>query len=150
VLTSCPLLPVNRGTQGDASVARLQQVVDGVELVGNMDWPEDVYGGLREASSFSWNTSASERRQIIVVIGDASTHPEHVDASFALVRQWADQTSRRSVSVVNTGAATDLVTNPESINTPPYFKKLAKEGKGTYLEEQSDLIGSILDLIIVR
>lgn len=150
VLTSSPLLPVNRGAQGDANMERLQKVVDGVELVGNSDWPEDVHGGLQKASSFSWGAEASNRRQMIVVIGDASTHPEHVDASFALARRWVASSSRRSISIVNTGSALDLVVNPDSAPTAPYFKQLAKDGKGSYLEKQSDLIGSILDLIIVR
>ena len=42
------------------------------------------------------------------------------------------------------------MTYPDSAPTTPYFKQLAEEGKGSYLENQSDLIGSILDLIIVR
>jgi hypothetical protein len=150
VLTSSPLLPVNRGAQGDGNMERLQKVVDGVELVGNSDWPEDVYEGLQKAVSLSWGAEASNRRQMIVVIGDASTHPEHVDASFALARRWVGSSSRRSISVVNTGSALDLVVNPDSAPTTPYFKQLTKDGKGSYLEKQSDLIGSILDLIIVR
>ena len=150
VLTSSPLLSVNRGAQGDANMERLQKVVDGVELVGNMDWPEDVYGGLQKAATFSWGADASNRRQMIVVIGDASTHPEHVEASFALANRWVSSSSRRSISIVNTGNAEDLVTNPESAATAPYFKELASRGHGSYLEKQSDLIGSILDLIIVR
>lgn len=150
VLTSCPLLPVNRGPQGDDNIERVQRIVDGVELVGNTDWPEDVHGGLQKAASFSWGSGASSRRQMIVVIGDASPHAEHVEASFALARNWVGSSAPRSISIVNTGNAADLATNPESAATTPYFRELARHGKGSYLEKQSDLIGSILDLIIVR
>lgn len=150
VLTSSPLLPVNRGARGDANLERLQQVVDGIELVGNSDWPEDVYGGLEKAASFAWGAETANRRQMIVVIGDASTHSEDVQASFALARRWVSSSSQRSISIVNTSNPEDLATYPDSAPTAPYFKQLAKEGKGSYLEKQSDLIGSILDLIIVR
>ena len=150
VLTSSPLLPVNRGAQGDTNLQSLQKVVDGVELVGNADWPEDVFGGLEKAVSFSWASAASDRRQVIVVIGDASTHPEDVQSSFKLASSWVGSSTRRSISIVNTGTAADLLKNSDSAPTGPYFKELALQGKGRYLEEQSDLIGSILDLILVR
>ncbi len=150
VLTSSPLLPVNRGAKGDANMERLQKIVDGVELAGNSDWPEDVFGGLQKASSLFLGAEASNQRQMIVVIGDAATHPENVEPSCALARRWVGSSSRRSISIVNTGNTTDLINYPESAATSPYFKQLAREGKGSYLEKQSDLIGSILDLIIVR
>jgi hypothetical protein len=87
---------------------------------------------------------------VIVVIGDASTHTEDVQSSFKLARSWVGSSTRRSISIVNTGTLEDIQNYPDSAPTGPYFKELALQGKGRYLEQQSDLIGSILDLIIVR
>lgn len=145
-----PLLSLNRNRQGDSNLRQLQQVVKSVELVGNLDWPEHVYGGLQEAAGFSWPRSGGERRQMIVVIGDAQTHPEHVEASFALARQWTGASPNRSISVVYTGSTEDAATYEGADLTVPYFQKLAKIGKGQYTEDQGDLIGAILDLVIIR
>lgn len=138
---SSPLLPVNRDGAGDANLRALLELVGRVELVGNEDWPEDVYAGLQKATSFSWPKSTESRRQMIVVIGDAPTHPEHVGLSFEVARRWSAESSNRSIATLITGE------HPEA---PAYFQELARNGKGPYLRNQGDLIGSILDLLIVR
>lgn len=147
---SCPLLPVNRGARGESNLIRLENVVKEVELIGNEDWPEDVLAGLEHAFSFDWNLLGSDRRQMIVVIGDASTHPANIQKSFESVRRWISQSFKRSVSTVNTITAEDIPKSPGAELTIPYFKELVRQGKGRYLDKEGDLIGSILDLIIEK
>jgi hypothetical protein len=143
-------LPVNRGAQGESNLIRLENVVKEVELIGNEDWPEDVLGGLEHAFSFDWNLLGADRRQMIVVIGDASTHPANIQKSFALVRRWTAESAKRSVSTVNTITAEDIPKSPGAELTIPYFKELVRQGNGRYLDNEGDLIGSILDLIIEK
>lgn len=82
-----PLRSVTKGYPGDANLRRLLQEIGRVELVGNEDWPEDVCGGLLKATSLSWPAADEGRRQIIVIIGDARTHPEDHDRSIGIVRK---------------------------------------------------------------
>jgi hypothetical protein len=146
----CPLLPVNRGAEGESNLGRLEAVVAEVELIGNEDWPEDVLAGLEKAISFDWQSLGSDRRQMIVVIGDAPTHPANVEKSLTLVRQWVAESAKRSVSTVNTINPEVIPNYPGAELTIPYFKELVRQGSGRYLDTKGDLIGSILDLIIEK
>ncbi len=144
-----PLTPVARGAVGDSNLQRLLKGISEVHLVGNQDWPEDVCDGLANAASMSWPNSSGDRRQIIVLIGDARTHPEDHDRSLEIVRKWAAASSDRSVNAVNTGSS-DPQWEDEVIATREYFKEVATNGNGRYFEDQGDLLGSILDILIVR
>jgi hypothetical protein len=147
---ACPLLPVNRGATGEANLRQLEQVVNEVELIGNEDWPEDVMAGLDRAVSFEWHLLGSDRRQLIVVIGDAPTHPATFQKSLVLVERWTAESAKRSVSVVNTIRPEVIPNYPGAELTIPYFKELARRGNGRYLDSEGDLMGSILDLIIEK
>jgi len=148
-----PLSPVGRGAAGDANLRRLLQGIAEVQLVGNEDWPEEVCGGLAKAAAMPWARATEDRRQIMVLIGDARTHPEDHDRSLAIVRQWASASPNRSVHAVFTPPV-DLAAQPgykEEIGASMvYFKEVAAAGKGQYFEDQGDLLGSILDILIVR
>lgn len=140
---------VTRGNAGDLNLNRFLQGIAQVQLVGNEDWPEDVCGGLAKAVSVPWPALADDRRQIIVLIGDARTHPEDHDRSLGIVREWVGQSTNRSMSAVLSG--TPDAEFPEEFRAArEYFKELSAAGKGQYLENQGDLLGSILDILIVR
>lgn len=143
-----PPCPVMRGASGDANVRRLLQAIADIELKGNADWPEDVCAGLAKTASMAWPEAGGDRRQIMVLIGDARTHPEDHDRSLAIVRQWIDAAPNRSVNAVHTGSPRQ--DRPDEFPAATaYFKEVAAAGKGQYLENQGDLLGSILDILII-
>ncbi len=144
-----PLKPVVRGNQGEANLRQLLSGISEVRLVGNKDWPEDVCGGLAKAGSMTWPTASEDRRQVIVVIGDARTHPEDHDRSLAIVRKWATESPNRSVNAVFSGKP-DPRWQGDIDASKLYFQEEATMGKGQYLGDQGDLLGSILDILIVR
>ena len=149
VLLSIPLKSVNSTAAGEKNLKELLRGIKKVRLVGNMDWPEDVYGGLKKARKMDWEGAPSESRQLIVVLGDAETHPEDRSASFNLVKDWVAQTDERSVHAVNTFSEEDRNTY-EYNATQKYFKQIAELGGGEYIEADGDLLGVILDILIVR
>lgn len=144
-----PLKPVTRGAAGDSNLRGLLQGIAEVKLVGNEDWPEDVCGGLAKATSMSWAAASGERRQIIVLIGDARTHPEDHDRSLSIVRKWAAASPNRSVNAVHTGTP-DPRWQDEFAAANQYFQEVSKTGRGQCFQDQGDLLGSILDILIVR
>ncbi|MDP4898338.1 MAG: VWA domain-containing protein, partial [Akkermansiaceae bacterium] len=148
-----PLRPVTRDPRGEANLRQLIKGILEVELVGNEDWPEDVCGGLAKATSMSW-PSALDRRQVIVLIGDARTHPADRERSLRLVKSWiGSQSQSRSVEAVFT-PPTELASQQgykEEIDASVvYFKDIARAGNGQFHADQGDLLGSILDILIVR
>lgn len=140
---------VTRGDAGDLNLKRFLQEIAKVELVGNSDWPEDVCGGLEKAVAARWPALAEDRSQIIVLIGDARTHPEDHDRSFEIVRGWVGQSQGRSVNTVLSGTP-DADFPEEFPAAGKYFEEIATAGKGQYVQNQGDLMGSILDILIVR
>lgn len=147
-----PLAPVNRDARGDANLRNLLSGIGEVRLVGNEDWPEDVHGGLANAISMSWPTAA-QRRQLIVLIGDARTHPEDHQRSLKMVEKWATGSEKRSLHAVFTLSrdhALDPQFREEMIMSSDYFKAIARAGNGQFHLGQDDLLGSILDILIVR
>jgi hypothetical protein len=144
-----PLRPVARGNQGEINLRQLLQGIAEVRLVGNEDWPEDVCGGLVKAAAMPWPTASGDRRQIIVLMGDARTHPEDRDRSLESVRKWATASPNRSVNAVFTGTLVPQWQD-EFVASKRYFQEVATTGKGQYIADQGDLLGSILDILIVR
>ncbi len=143
-----PPLSVSKGVAGDRNLRRVLRVIEDVELVGNRDWPEDVCGGLRKATLLPWPPLTDERRQVIVVIGDAMTHWEDRAESLAIAREWVEGTANRGIHAVNTFLEVlDRLTFRE---TQTYFKAIAEAGRGEYFEEQGSLLGAILDILIER
>jgi hypothetical protein len=149
VQTTIPLRPVGRGPVGDANLLKLLLGISGVRLENGVDWPEDVCGGLEKASkSMTWS-SIPERRQVIVLIGDAETHPEDRSRSIGIVKNWVSASENRSVNGVNTGKNVPK-SKSEFMATRLYFKEITEAGNGQYFEDSGDLLGSILDILIVR
>jgi len=144
-----PPKPVARNSAGERNLKSLLKTIDEVELVGNQDWPEDVHKGLARAISMPWPAASEERRQVIVLIGDAETHPEDRATSLEIVRQWAGAAPNRSVNAVNTCPRVPP-SMMEFQKARRYFQELAKAGHGRYFENQGDLLGSILDILIIR
>lgn len=142
-----PLLQVDQNPLGKVNLERLQQVLNSVELVGNEDWPEHLHGGLESATSMAWGTGSS-RRQLIIVIGDASTHPEHRDLSLDLARRWSAASPGRGIHTLYTGKPEDAAIYADAAGSRDYFHELAAAGRGRCLERKQDLIGGILDLVI--
>ncbi len=147
-----PLASVNRDARGEANLRDLLNKIGEVKLVGNEDWPEEVFGGLTKATSMSWPT-ATGRRQLIVLIGDARTHPADRLKSLQLVEKWVAGRQARSLHAVFTPPH-ELTSEPgfkeEMKLSSDYFKALAHSGNGEFHLGQDDLLGSILDIIIVR
>lgn len=148
-----PLKPVGKGPQGDRNLGQLLKGISEIQLVGNEDWPEDVCGGLAKATAMTWPT-AGERRQIIVLIGDARTHPEDHDRSMAIVKKWVEGGIHvRGVHTVFTPPlelSTERGFAEEMAASSGYFKDVARIGHGQFHAGQGDLLGSILDILIVR
>jgi hypothetical protein len=144
-----PLLDVGRTPAGDANLKRLLTGINQVELVGNITYPEDVCGGLAKTVSTSWPASSENRRQMIILIGDARTHEEDTQRSFQIVKTWISAGKSRSLHAVYT-ATPSLEWPGEFEASGAYFKEVARIGNGQYHEDQGDLLGSILDIIIVR
>ena len=141
-------MDVGRKPAGEANLRKLLNVIFQVKLIGNEDWPEDVFAGLAKASSMRWAPDR-ERRQLLVVIGDAETHPEDRYRSMEIVRDWVSASPNRSVNAVNTGS-NDPARQGDVRAAKRYFQELGRLGNGQYLEDQGDLLGSILDILIVR
>lgn len=148
-----PLKPVGKGPEGDRNLGQLLKGMSEIQLVGNQDWPEDVCGGMAKATSMKWPT-VGERRQIIVLIGDARTHPEDHDRSLAIVKKWVeDGIHIRGVHTVFTPPlelSSERGFAEEMAASSSYFKDVARVGHGQFHAGQGDLLGSILDILIVR
>jgi hypothetical protein len=149
VSVSIPLKTVVRNAAGEANLRRLKAGIDKVKLIGNEDWPEDVCAGLARAAAMPWPPPTGERRQIIILIGDAKTHPADRARSLRIVRDWTAESPNRSVNTVNTCLEIPLLAEFRR-ETRRYFKELAKAGHGKYFENKGDLLGSILDILIIR
>ena len=149
VLLSIPLKSVNSTAAGEKNLKDLLRGIKRVRLVGNSDWPEDVNGGLKKAMRMNWAAAPPESRQLIVVLGDAETHPEDRSSSFESVKKWVTHSDDRSVHAVNTFSEEDRATY-EYNAALKYFKQIAKLGNGEYIEVKGDLLGVILDILIVR
>jgi hypothetical protein len=145
-----PIKPVGRDSTGERNLKGLMDIIEKTEAKGGDDWPEDVCKGLARAATMPWPAPSEERRQVIVLIGDAETHPEDRATSLEIVRRWADAGPNRSVNTVNTCSTTDPRVKKAFPYTRRYFQELAKAGHGKYFEEQGDLLGSILDILIKR
>jgi hypothetical protein len=148
-----PIKKVTRDAEGEENLRLLLKQLSEIRLVGNEDWPEDVCGGLSKAAMMEW-PEVGERRQIIVLIGDARTHPENHQKSLKIAESWVnDGAQSRSVHAVFTPPL-DLVNQPgfdqEMALSKAYFMELAKAGKGDFYLGQDDLLGRILDILIVR
>jgi hypothetical protein len=147
-----PLESVDRHPRGEANLKKLLQGVEDVQLVGNEDWPEEVYGGLVKATSMKWPTKG-DRRQCIVLIGDARAHPEDHLKSIDLVKGWVGAGKNRSLHAVFTPPL-ELVSEPlfqeEMKLSSDYFREISLAGKGQFHQGQDNLLGSILDILIVR
>jgi hypothetical protein len=148
-----PIKKVTRDPQGEANLRQLIHGMSEVRLVGNEDWPEDVCGGLTQAAAMQW-PRIGERRQIIILIGDARTHPEDRQTSLQIVESWvAAGAQARSVHAVFTPPlelASEAGFDEEMKLSTAYFKEVASIGGGQFHEGQEDLLGSILDILIVR
>jgi hypothetical protein len=148
-----PIKAVGRDPRGEDNFNALLKGISEVRLVGNEDWPEEVCGGLTSATSMQWPV-AGDRRQIIVLIGDARTHPEDREKSLRLVEKWAASGAQvRSLHAVFTPPL-ELISEPgfkeEMAASGDYFKEVARTGKGMFHSGQDDLLESILDILIVR
>jgi hypothetical protein len=148
-----PLKPVGKGHQGEENLSQLLKGMSEIQLVGNQDWPEDVCEGLAKATAMNWPT-AGERRQIIVLIGDARTHPQDRQRSLDLVTKWAaNRKQTRSLHAVFTPPL-ELTSEPgfdqEMEASSAYFRDVAAAGNGKFHLGQDDLLGNILDILIVR
>lgn len=144
-----PLRSVTKDAVGDENLRLLLRGISEVKLDGGKDWPEDVCDGLRKATALAWPTESKDRRQIIVLIGDARTHPEDHDRSLAIARTWAHESPNRTVNAVHTGDMDPRI-REEYAAAQVYFRGVADAGNGHYFEGQGDLLGSILDILIVR
>ena len=154
VQKSIPLRPVSRSRQGDANTRELMRGIAQIQLIGNQVWPEDVCAGLENAAAMRWPPPTPDRRQIMIVIGDARTHPEDRLRSLSIVRDWVGQSrGARSVHAVFT-MSRQWRNHPALRDEMPlssqYFKDLAIVGNGEFHEGEEDLLGSILDIIIIR
>jgi Na+-transporting methylmalonyl-CoA/oxaloacetate decarboxylase gamma subunit len=148
VLLAIPLKTVAAGPVGEANLRDLMRGIGSVRLVGNYDWPEDVSAGLTSAFSMNWPTPSQDRRQLVVVMGDAETHPEDRQFSFQSVRKWVAVSEERSVHAVNTFTLPGR--GPEFRAARNYFSEIARIGRGKYIESEGELLGVILDILIVR
>jgi len=106
---------------------RAANFVQSVHAGGGGDRPEDVFAGLHEAFTQSWQPTA---RRVVILAGDAPPHEADHKQLLREVREFA----RNGRSFVHT-----LVTSPTSAgaDTRQGFVEIAEAGKGTCLDLQN-------------
>jgi len=125
-----PLSPMTGG-----GLVELERFLDALGADGGGDAPEAVDAGLAQAMAQPWNLAADG---IIVVIGDAPAHPDTIDDTFRLAREFAAQSTRFRVSTIAQGPA------------EPYFRVLAEQGNGVFISGATALLENIIVSIFKR
>lgn len=130
VTRSLPLTPVSGG------LAAIESFLGSLTAEGGGNCPEDVHTALAEASAMRWRSDA---RRHVVVVGDAEAEPADQPDAFARARAFAA-----------TGGKVSAVFTPHAGNScpqdtaGPFFRKLATEGQGQYLDRDGTVMEAVL------
>ena len=120
----------------DAHAAELVNFVNDLRADGGGDDPEAVDEGLKAALALPWRADAQGR---IIVIGDASVHPNRQAQTLAMAEQFRRSAPGaqvlRSVSTIYTG---------NSFAFRPFFERLAAAGGGDLSDHHGQMIESVL------
>jgi hypothetical protein len=135
-----PLPPVIPLTPTDPFLPRIVGFIESIDAspIGSRTLDEDVHRGLEAATLMHWRPDA---KQIMVLIGDAETHPENQNETFWRVRNFVQGNKLRSFSAL-------FVTTPSSLSAGNiarlYFQAIAKAGNGTFNDHTGSMIESVL------
>ena len=98
----------------------------------NLDIPEAVYQGLKDAVGTSFREGVSSR--VILVLTDAPAYPDEVSASLALVDRYSSVPGNR-VSAIHVR---------QDANTQKYLQALAEKGRGSYIIDRGTILANVL------
>ena len=139
VTKSLPPLPVgSRSRDIRAFADSLRQPVQGGRTPH-----EALYDGLQEAFALDYRSGA---KTVVVVIGDAASHPPVQGATLQRTRQFVDAAPRRTVSTM-------FVTTPSYMRygsgDRDFFRSLAQAGDGEFTDHEGQMIESVLLSVLV-
>lgn len=129
------------------SVAKVHRFLDRLEARGGGDIPEAVHAGLEAAiERAGWK---SDSRKVIVILGDAPPHPEHMEQTLALARRF--RANGGTVSLIDVsfdanpeiaarrlGVGVDELQTLERRGVLPEFRAVAEAGGGDAATLQGD------------
>lgn len=141
--------------KGDAYVTRhevlhashFKQVafLDEIEADGGGTFPEAIHSGVETAvQRMRWSGKA---RRVIVIVGDAPPHAEHVHGLLKTCKRFARQRGVVHTMFTPNGRAWDMSTNEE---TRELFRRISQAGGGesVELEDGDRLTQRILELAV--
>lgn len=139
-----PLTPTDQG------LPRILQFVQGLRAstVSSPTPDEDVYLGLQAAVSLPMRPTAI---QSLVLIGDASAHPQEVAPALQLVRSFVARApsggGKRSVSAL-------FATTPGSVARGDidrrFFQDIARAGNGVFTDHAGSMIESVIASVLLE
>jgi len=139
-----PLTPTDQG------LPRILQFVQGLRAstVSSRTPDEDVYLGLQAAVSLPMRPTAI---QSLVLIGDASAHPQEVAPALQLVRNFVAHApaggGKRSVSAL-------FATTPGSVARGDidrrFFQDIARAGNGVFTDHAGSMIESVIGSVLLE
>jgi len=135
LVRALPLTAMN-----SAGERRLQGFINQLDAKGGGDWPEAVEAGLARAVAMRWNRAS---RNLILVIGDAPAHRQKWAQGFAMAAAFVRGSKTRKISSI-------LIARTPRVRQlgEPYFKRLAKAGKGEYADNIGQLMYSVLLMVL--
>lgn len=105
---------------------------------------EAVLAGLREAFAMSFRPSA---KQQLILIGDARPHPEEIEEAMRLSRRFVGGSDKRGISSL-------FVTTRSFLRygngDDAWFRALAREGRGEFVDHRGRMIESVLLSVLER
>lgn len=134
VTKSLPPLPVaSRGREIRAFADSLRQPVRGGRTPH-----EALYDGLQEAFALDYRPDA---KTVVVVIGDAASHPPVQGVTLQMARQFADGGAQRTVSAMFVTTASYL---RYGSGDRDFFRELAAAGRGEFTDHEGQMMESVL------
>ena len=144
------IFPLQKVAVGDGSlraVTRALQPIEARSSSFNIDWAENLYGGLRLAVKQPWRSNSES--QVIVVVTDALPHEGTKRAVLAVARDFAAD-KKKTITAVNVGDKNKERYYDENNQYYDYGEvkqfmgELARVGQGKYVETRSSLVAPIL------
>ncbi|MGI9346915.1 MAG: VWA domain-containing protein [Gammaproteobacteria bacterium] len=144
------IFPLQKVAVGDGSLRAITRALQPIEARSssfNIDWAENLYGGLRLAVKQPWRSNSEA--QVIVVVTDALPHEGTKRAVLAVARDFAAD-KKKTITAVNVGDKNkehyyDRNNQYYDYGELKHFMgELARVGQGKYVETRSSLVAPIL------
>ncbi|PIW26884.1 MAG: hypothetical protein COW30_12960 [Rhodospirillales bacterium CG15_BIG_FIL_POST_REV_8_21_14_020_66_15] len=128
-----------------AGLAQVTAFIRGLSTAGGASCAEAVEQGLDSAIAQAWNKGA--RRQI-VVIGDAQAHRNNWQRAFAAAAGFAASPQPSRLSALYREHPTKFC--PANPDDPRFFRELAIQGKGEYVDQSVTISESVLLTVLKK